>query len=68
LVVGKASRTLKTPISILKFEIVGSDKDPAKSINKVEATFDKLKKALKGDINKQNIKSTPIQIEIQTTN
>lgn len=48
LVVGTSKRVLATSLSVLKFEIVGSDKDPSKSISKAEATIDKLKKALKG--------------------
>lgn len=68
LIVGRASRSLSTSIAVLKFELVGSNKDASKSISMVELTLDKLKKALKGDIEKDSIKSTPIQIEMETTN
>lgn len=39
LVVAIAKRQPSQPSSILKFEIVGSDKDPTKSISKAEITL-----------------------------
>ena len=68
LVTGRAKKSLSSTIAVLKFEIVGSDKLPSKSIAKAEAAVEKLKKALKGVVEKEGISVNPPQIELDTTN
>lgn len=68
LITGRAKQTLSSSVAVLKFEIVGSDKLPSKSIAKAEAMIEKMKKGLKGLVDKESIKVTPPQIELESAN